>query len=59
MSWMLKLKALLHDPPYKAKVIQTHYSEAEELFKIIFPNDTLEDENVNKADRLASHKVEL
>lgn len=54
MSWMLKLKALLHDPPYKAKVIQTHYSEAEELFKIIFPNDTLEDENVNEADRLAS-----
>jgi len=54
MDWKLKLKALLHDPPYKAKYIQTHLSEAEELFKKIFPNENLSDEDVKTADSLAS-----
>jgi CRISPR-associated protein Cmr2 len=54
MDWKLKLKALLHDPPYKIKSIATHKSEAKKLFKKIFPNDILEDDNVSLADQLAS-----
>jgi len=54
MDWKLKLKALLHDPPYKIKSIVTHKSEAKKLFEKIFPNDILEDDNVSLADQLAS-----
>ncbi len=54
MDWKLKLKALLHDPPYKIKFIKTHKSKAEELFGKIFPYETFEDEKVNIADQLAS-----
>jgi len=54
MDWKLKLKALLHDPPYKIKSIATHKSEAKKLFEKIFPNDILEDDNVSLADQLAS-----
>jgi len=54
MDWKLKLKALLHDPPYKIKVIETHKSEAEELFRKIFPYETFKNEEVNIADQLAS-----
>jgi CRISPR-associated protein Cmr2 len=54
MDWKLKLKALLHDPPYKIKSIATHKSEAKKLFEKIFKNDILEDDNVSLADQLAS-----
>jgi len=52
--WKLKLKALLHDPPYKIKVIETHKSEAIKLFGKIFPYEIFKNEEVNIADQLAS-----
>jgi CRISPR-associated protein Cmr2 len=54
MNWKLKLKAILHDPPYKIKFIETHRKKAEELFKKILPYETFEDEKVNLADKFAS-----
>jgi CRISPR-associated protein Cmr2 len=54
MDWKLKLKAFLHDPPYKIKFIETHRREAEELFNKILPNETFEDETVILADLIAS-----
>lgn len=54
MDWKLKLKALLHDPPYKIKFIETHKIEAEKLFGKIFPYETFKNEEVNIADQLAS-----
>jgi len=54
MDWKLKLKALLHDPPYKIKVIEIHKSEAEKLFRKIFPYEIFKDEEVNIADQIAS-----
>jgi len=54
MDWKLKLKAFLHDPPYKIKFIETHRREAEELFNKILPNETFEDKTVILADLIAS-----
>jgi len=54
MDWKLKLKAILHDPPYKIKFIESHRRKAEELLNKIFPNETLEDEIVILADLIAS-----
>ncbi len=53
MDWKLKLKALLHDPPYKAKFIKTHYDEAEKLFQKIFPNESLKEDIVSISDKLS------
>jgi CRISPR-associated protein Cmr2 len=54
MDWKLKLKAILHDPPYKIKFIESHRRKAEELFKKILPNETFEDDKVILADQIAS-----
>ena len=54
MDWKLKLKAILHDPPYKIKFIEIHRRKAEELFKKILPNETFEDDKVILADQIAS-----
>jgi CRISPR-associated protein Cmr2 len=54
MDWKLKLKAILHDPPYKINFIEDHRSKAAELLNKIFPNETLEDEIVILADQIAS-----
>ena len=54
MDWKLKLKAILHDPPYKIKFIETHKDKAKELFEKILPYETFEDEKVNTADQIAS-----
>jgi CRISPR-associated protein Cmr2 len=54
MDWKLKLKAILHDPPYKIKIIESHRRKAEELFKKILPNETFEDDKVILADQIAS-----
>jgi len=54
MDWKLKLKAILHDPPYKIKFIETHKDKAKELFEKILPYETFEHEKVNTADQIAS-----
>lgn len=54
MDWKLKLKAILHDPPYKIKFIESHRRKAEELLNKIFPNEPLEDAIVILADLIAS-----
>jgi CRISPR-associated protein Cmr2 len=54
MDWKLKLKAILHDPPYKIKFIESHRRKAEELFKKILPNETFEGDKVILADQIAS-----
>ena len=54
MDWKLKLKALLHDPPYKIKVIEEHESEAEYLFKKILIFESFKDKQVDIADQIAS-----
>jgi len=58
MDWKLKLKALLHDPPYKIRVIEKHKSEAVSLFRKIL-SESLEDESVNLADKLASSQSRI
>lgn len=54
MDWKLKLKAILHDPPYKIKSIENHRSKAEELLYKILSNENFEDETVILADIIAS-----
>ena len=54
MDWKLKLKAILHDPPYKIKFIEKHKEKGKELFEKILPYETFEDEKVNIADQIAS-----
>ncbi|GAB6078505.1 type III-B CRISPR-associated protein Cas10/Cmr2 [Hydrogenobaculum acidophilum] len=49
-----KLKALIHDPPYKASNILGHFDDAKELFEALNINGALEDESVKIADQLAS-----
>ena len=66
-NWKLKLKAILHDPPYKllafsrrerGKSAKKEYGKhelwAEELYNYIFPNERIKDDMVEEADRLAS-----
>jgi len=45
VDWKLKLKAILHDPPYKAKNIQDHQEEASKLINI-FLNDNQNDNQI-------------
>jgi CRISPR-associated protein Cmr2 len=54
MNWKLKLKAILHDPPYKIKFIEKHKEKAKELFEKILSYETFEDEKVNIADQIVS-----
>jgi len=54
MDWKLKLKALLHDPPYKACVLREHEEKAEELLNYILPDERIKDRDVEDADQLAS-----
>ncbi|MGC8853120.1 MAG: hypothetical protein ACP5P0_05900, partial [Hydrogenobacter sp.] len=78
VDWLKKLKALLHDPPYKQFVwndekrkkinkslsIAPHRNDpqkhelheiwAEELLNYIFCQECIKDNDVNRADRLAS-----
>jgi CRISPR-associated protein Cmr2 len=53
VDWKLKLKAILHDPPYKAEIIKFHEKEASELIKI-FLNDSQIDEVIKDSDHIAS-----
>jgi CRISPR-associated protein Cmr2 len=53
VDWKLKLKAILHDPPYKAKNIQDHQEEASKLINI-FLNDSQIDKVINDSDHIAS-----
>jgi len=57
VDWILKLKAILHDPPDKQLIIwkerKKHVEIAEELLKCII-EESIEDENIKKADALAS-----
>jgi len=55
-DWRLKLKAILHDPPYKIKNLKSHEREGDELFKnIISENVVVDDEKIIKeADQIAS-----
>jgi CRISPR-associated protein Cmr2 len=53
IDWKLKLKAILHDPPYKAEIIKDHEKEATELIKI-FLNDSQIDKVINDSDHIAS-----
>jgi len=56
-DWILKLKAILHDPPDKQLIIwqkrKKHIEVAEELLRCIV-EESIEDENIKKADVLAS-----
>jgi len=59
MDWKLKLKAILHAPPHKQWVIvnkglKKDRSVAEDLFKILFPNDYIKDDKIETADKIAS-----
>ncbi len=53
MDWRQKLRAILHDPPYKICDIKGHEEKAEELFKLLIAED-LKDDFVNLADKIAS-----
>lgn len=53
MDWKLKLKALLHDPPYKLLVLANHKEEAQRLFQIFITENVLEND-IKTADALAS-----
>jgi CRISPR-associated protein Cmr2 len=53
MDWKQKLKAILHDPPYKIINIVGHKEEAKKLFSLIISED-FEDEKVKEADQIAS-----
>jgi CRISPR-associated protein Cmr2 len=53
MDWKQKLKAILHDPPYKIVNIVGHKEEAKKLFSLIISED-FEDEKVKEADQIAS-----
>jgi len=56
MYWKLKLKAILHDPPYKAVSIKEHEEKAQELFdKVLQTTFTYDELNrVIIADKLSS-----
>jgi len=54
-DWKLKLKAILHDPPYKIKMIKDHEIEGERLFKkIMGENVEVDKEKIKNADQIAS-----
>jgi CRISPR-associated protein Cmr2 len=56
MYWKLKLKAILHDPPYKAVSIKEHEKKAQELFDKVLQT-TFTDDELNRviiADKLSS-----
>jgi len=53
MDWKQKLKAILHDPPYKIVNIVGHKEEAKKLFSLIISED-FEDKEVELADQIAS-----
>ena len=53
MDWKQKLKAILHDPPYKIVDIVGHKEEAQKLLNLIISED-LEDDEVKRADQIAS-----
>jgi CRISPR-associated protein Cmr2 len=53
MDWKQKLKAILHDPPYKIVNIVGHKEEAKKLFSLIISED-FEDKKVEEADQIAS-----
>jgi CRISPR-associated protein Cmr2 len=53
MDWKQKLKAILHDPPYKIVNIVGHKEEAKKLFSLIISED-FEDKKVDLADQIAS-----
>jgi len=53
VDWKLKLKAILHDPPYKAEDIEKHKEQAYELINILVTDNKI-DEEINTADRIAS-----
>jgi len=53
MDWKQKLKAILHDPPYKIVNIVGHKEEAKKLFSLIISED-FEDKKVKEADQIAS-----
>jgi len=54
VDWKLKLKAILHDPPYKAKNIQDHQKEASKLINI-FLNDNLNDNQIDEVIKDSDH----
>jgi len=56
MYWKLKLKAILHDPPYKAVSIKEHEKKAQELFDKVLRTTFTPDElnRVIIADKLSS-----
>ncbi|MFZ8846760.1 MAG: type III-B CRISPR-associated protein Cas10/Cmr2, partial [Candidatus Hydrothermia bacterium] len=56
MNWKLKLKAILHDPPYKAVSIKEHEKKAQELFDKVLQTTFTPDElnRVIIADKLSS-----
>lgn len=53
MDWKQKLKAILHDPPYKIVNIVGHKEEAKKLFSLII-SENFEDKEVELADQIAS-----
>jgi len=54
VDWELKLKAILHDPPYKAKNIQDHQKESSKLINI-FLNDNLNDNQIDEVIKDSDH----
>ena len=54
-DWKLKLRAILHDPPYKIKNIEGHERKGDELFKkILSENVAVDDEKIKNAYKIAS-----
>jgi len=57
-DWILKLKAILHDPPDKQVIIwkekKKHEKIAEVLLNILLPNESIKENKIKDADALAS-----